>query len=816
LPSRRSVETALTYLPGVGRARAKTILDQARIDPDLMTEELTVGQMDVLRRLLDGAGDGAADAEGVATGPGSMPWLAGAAIEFAPYLDRVRAMVQRYLVVLRPWDKGPEADGRGAGPSGTVQTLDATCLRCLRGEALEPERLSYVTRLESQLARGYDAIVPETDGARRFDELRASFALNDLTCDAFWLLSAPELVPEFLWLYRALWRDLGRLSWSEDFVAHALDPFGAKGADVRAALAFDAPLLRYGLIEAAFDEHLSSLRLRAARFAGGFLLGLPLELSDLPGVVWHQPQATGDEAREAPIGNEVKDALARGFRARRRFVLVGAERTGVLRVAREALKMLGEGMLEVRLDQFLSGGAGFGQRDGFDRLGHLIGRARLARAGLFLERTETIDAGDDGPQRLARLVRMLRDESVPMFFHASSSQTGQGAGRMSPRVHLTLLRELGAQEIVLSHPDIDERATLWRTRLAPHMLAADLDVASRTASVYRFGPDEIELAVDLAAARARLRDPRKPVIGHGDLEGACRSVAASRLAGLASRVRVKGTWETVVLPEDTRTVLEEMTRFGKHVRHVMDALGYGRNMSYGRGITALFSGPSGTGKTLCAGLLARDLGLELFKVDLAQIVSKYIGETEERLAKLFDEAQDAGVALLFDEADSLFSKRTDVQSSTDRYANLEVNFLLQRLEDYDGVLILTTNFPDSIDTAFLRRIKFKARFPAPDIEERVRLWSVMIPADAPRDNKLDLREVAEVYELTGGQIQNAMLRAAVWAVDEGMPLGQSHLMRAAEREYRDMGRIVREVEEGAELPWTSVPTTVKPQKHRKA
>ena len=293
----------------------------------------------------------------------------------------------------------------------------------------------------------------------------------------------------------------------------------------------------------------------------------------------------------------------------------------------------------------------------------------------------------------------------------------------------------------------------------------------------------------LAAATSRNASATRLQIG--DVERACREVASSRLAGLATRVNVRGRWSSTILPDDTKEVLDEMLRFGRHASFVLDEQGYGRTMGYGRALTALFSGPSGTGKTLCAGLVARDLGLELFRVDLASVVSKYIGETEERLSKLFDASQDAGIALLFDEADALFAKRTDVQSSVDRYANLEVNYLLQRLEDFDGVVILTSNHPDAIDPAFLRRIRFKPHFPPPEVAERARLWQVMIPADAPQDADLKLRDLASDWELTGGQIQNAVLRAAVWARDADAKLSYALLAKAGEREYKDAGRVVR-------------------------
>jgi SpoVK/Ycf46/Vps4 family AAA+-type ATPase len=276
-----------------------------------------------------------------------------------------------------------------------------------------------------------------------------------------------------------------------------------------------------------------------------------------------------------------------------------------------------------------------------------------------------------------------------------------------------------------------------------------------------------------------------------DIEKSCREVASSRLQGLATRVNVRGRWDNVVLPDDTFEVLREMVRYGRFASLVLDDQGYGRTMGYGRALTALFSGPSGTGKTLCAGLVARDLGLELFRVDLAAVVSKYIGETEERLSKLFDASQDAGIALLFDEADSLFAKRTDVQSSVDRYANLEVNYLLQRLEDFDGLVILTTNHPESIDVAFMRRIRFKPQFPAPEQAERERLWRVMIPDTAPREAELKFKDLAIDYELTGGQIQNAVVRAAVWAAEQQAPISYALLSKAGEREYKDQGRVVR-------------------------
>ncbi len=795
LPPKRPVETALTYLPGVSRARAKALLDRARIDPDTRTDDLSELQVDLLRRLLR-SDDDRADPSDSDEGAAEQPWLHGAGVAFAPYLDRVRAMLQRYLVVLRPWDRSTEDPTQNPLPAGTVQTLDSTCLRCLRGEAMDPERVAYVSRLERRLATPYDQLELTTDESRRFDELRAVFGLDDLTCDLLWILLAAELVPEFLWLYRALWRDTGRMLWSEDFLAHCADPFAVRGGAVLAALEATTSLRRYGLVRTAADDHSTLRRFRAAPFVTGFLLGRQVSLEDLPGALWHEAPADEPATQAVPLAPEVKKALQRGFRGRRRFVVQGPARNGALRIARESLHAFGEGLLEVRLGELLQGGVA--------RVGHVLGRARLARAGVFFTEAEQMDAGKHGAEQLASLVRLLRGETITMFFHSRGGSMDDSV-RLTPYAHLALLRELGAVELPTSVPDMDARQALWRERLAPDMDADILEPTVMQVSVFKFGVDEIDLAVNLAQARSRQRKAKNPRVTLGDVEHSCRQVAASRLAGLATRINVRGTWETTVLQEETQEVLQEIVAWGRYANLVLEEHGYGRTMGYGRALTSMFSGPSGTGKTLCAGLVARDLGLELFRVDLASVVSKYIGETEERLSQLFDAAQDAGIALLFDEADSLFSKRTDVSSSVDRYANLEVNYLLQRLEDYEGVIILTTNYPDSIDQAFLRRIRFKADFPSPEAEERLRLWTVMIPKGAPQELDLKLRYLAEDYELTGGQIQNAVLRAAIWAARDGCALTFDQLERSAEREYKEMGRVVREYPDEAEEPEIVMP-----------
>ncbi|MBC7973884.1 MAG: ATP-binding protein [Myxococcales bacterium] len=263
----------------------------------------------------------------------------------------------------------------------------------------------------------------------------------------------------------------------------------------------------------------------------------------------------------------------------------------------------------------------------------------------------------------------------------------------------------------------------------------------------------------------------------------------SRIGDVATRVGRQATWSDIVLPEDLVDSLLEITGRVRYRKKVFEEWGYGRTITTARGITALFSGGPGTGKTMVAGVIARDLGVELYRVDVSRITSKWVGETEKNLGSLFDAAEDGQVMLLFDEADSLFAKRTSVQTSVDRYANMEVNYLLQRLDSFEGIAILTTNFGSAIDPAFRRRLSFRVTFPFPDEEMRERLWRALIPIEAPRAEAIDFASLAARFKLSGGYIRNASLRAAFLAAEEGLTLSQDHIERAIRAEFREIGKL---------------------------
>ncbi|MEM6433958.1 MAG: ATP-binding protein [Cyanobacteria bacterium P01_D01_bin.115] len=286
---------------------------------------------------------------------------------------------------------------------------------------------------------------------------------------------------------------------------------------------------------------------------------------------------------------------------------------------------------------------------------------------------------------------------------------------------------------------------------------------------------------------------------------ACRTQARPKMDAHAQRLTAHATWDDLILPDAQKATLREIAAHLRQRTRVYQDWGFAAKGSRGLGITALFSGASGTGKTLAAEVLAAELQLDLYKIDLSAIVSKYIGETEKNLSQVFDAAEMGGAILLFDEADALFGKRNDVKDSHDRYANIEVSYLLQRMEAYRGLAILTTNLPDAIDPAFLRRIRFIVQFPFPDVEQRTQIWQRMFPSQTPTEG-LDCRKLARL-NVAGGNIRNITLNAAFLAADANEPVQMKHLLRATQREYNKLERTVTDAEIKG---WVPNPSIVSP------
>jgi SpoVK/Ycf46/Vps4 family AAA+-type ATPase len=403
--------------------------------------------------------------------------------------------------------------------------------------------------------------------------------------------------------------------------------------------------------------------------------------------------------------------------------------------------------------------------------------ALLADGALYLEHVDA-HADAEGPALVPRGLLDALGRFPDLVFLAGERRPDglDSLGRDTLRIALDL-------------PTPNERASLWRAALPPDVtLAPETDV-DELARKYSLGAGQVTAGAREAANAARLRGEPPEVRYHDLLEGA-RHQLQHRLGSLADRITKTYRWEDLILPEDVIDVLKEMVTFAKFRPTVYEEWGFGSKHSYGRGLSALFTGPPGTGKTMVAGIMARELDMELFRIDLSRVVSKWIGETEKNLGKVFDEAALSHAIILFDEADSLFAKRTEVKSSVDRYANLEVNYLLQRMEAYEGVSILTTNYDENLDEAFKRRLNFRVEFPFPDVEAREKLWAIMLPTQVRVSDGIDWNVLARRFDLSGGNIRNAVLRAAFYAAEGQVPIDQRLLEKAATRESEEMGKLV--------------------------
>lgn len=425
--------------------------------------------------------------------------------------------------------------------------------------------------------------------------------------------------------------------------------------------------------------------------------------------------------------------------------------------------------------------------------------AAIASAGPCL----AIDARGTTPPRLELALRALRRElalvdAVPALVDVDDALGDPAATRAvssfiaATRGPVLLVTagwgyDVGAGRPVVrvpwTVPEVSTRTRLWQ-RAAPLPEAEAAELALQ----FPLGPAAIALAV--GSARAATEGPLDAVaLSHG-----VRHNTAERLGGLAERVEVHQTWADIVLADDTLDQVRALIARVRHRHRVLEDWGYRSKLARGVGVPALFSGPPGTGKTMVAGLIARELGLDLYQVELAQVVSKWVGETEKHLGRLFDAAQEGHALLLFDEADALFGQRsTEMKGAVDRYANLEVNYLLQRVEAFDGITILTTNLEASIDRALKRRLAAHIIFEAPDEDERILLWRRMCStASAPLARDLDFEALARGFAtMTGANIRNATLAAAYLAAADGSAaVCQDHLLRAGRAEYRSMGHIL--------------------------
>ncbi|MBA3462042.1 MAG: ATP-binding protein [Deltaproteobacteria bacterium] len=435
-------------------------------------------------------------------------------------------------------------------------------------------------------------------------------------------------------------------------------------------------------------------------------------------------------------------------------------------VAAAALR-LGRSMVELPLDRVDR------SLDTFERgLRALYREAGLTGAIPVIRGVDELEGVEDVARR-RRLEEFIA--TLPMPVVLTTRVTGQALKARGDLVRLTW-----------SPPSSEARRNMWEVLLAqadPDHRLQPLDI-DELGHRYTIGPGAMRDAIEsihLTGSQLTIQS----------VVDALRHRTTERLTGLTTLVAVRHDWSDLVLARDTRDQIDALVARVRHSHQVLERWGLHKRVGRATGVAALFSGPPGTGKTMVAGLVARELGLDVHQVELSTVVSKWIGETEKQLAQIFDAAGSGHCLLLFDEADALFTKRTEVKSSTDRYSNLEVNFLLQRLEAFSGIVILTTNLETSLDPAFKRRLAAHIVFWPPDDEERTRLWRGFLGTGVPLANDIDIEKlVADFRDLSGAHIRNAVLSAAFAAASTGRPVGQQALESAARSEYATMGRVL--------------------------
>ncbi len=417
-------------------------------------------------------------------------------------------------------------------------------------------------------------------------------------------------------------------------------------------------------------------------------------------------------------------------------------------------------------------------RDFTTLLVDLFTEARTQGAVLLLDRCETLFA-KQSPKLPALLAQLELDTGLTVLTSNRPDEVDSGVERY-----------VGFQ-LKLGMPDVELRHQVWSQHLPTGLpVHPDVDL-SDLSSRYELTGGQISRACELAEQRVVSSESADVALTQELLKHCAQAQIRANMDDLSVRSRLNLTLDSLILPEREMSMVQEVLRACRNRIFVMSKWGFGKRLATGKGINVLFKGEPGTGKTLCAEILASELGMKLYHVSIPNIVSKYVGETEKNLAKIFASARANHCMLLFDEADSLFGKRVDVQNSIDRFSNMETNLLLQEIERFEGVVILTTNLDKNMDDAFSRRIMFKIDFPKPNAEGRALIWKTHFPKDCPLADDVDYEELGDSFELSGGHIKNAVLRAAYRAAERGDKISYDDILRAAEMECINSGKLFR-------------------------
>jgi SpoVK/Ycf46/Vps4 family AAA+-type ATPase len=414
----------------------------------------------------------------------------------------------------------------------------------------------------------------------------------------------------------------------------------------------------------------------------------------------------------------------------------------------------------------------------------------LLGAAIYLENFETLlDKNEKSYSSIKAIIKMIRESSWLTFIETTPSSWSPDAS----------LNDYFFRTIEFKIPSYNARKRIWNSLVQNELDSNNMKLqegidSGILASKFVFTPgkirDSFQFAKNLAIAHSDTTEGPK-IITMNDLYQGCKAHSNVVLGSMAKKIQPNYTWGDIVLPPAIMALLNDICNVVRYKGTVYYEWGFDAKFSLGKGLAALFTGESGTGKTMAAEVIANDLDLDLYKIDISSILSKYIGETEKNLNAIFKESEGSNSILFFDEADALFGKRTDVKDSHDRYANIETNYLLQKIDEFEGIVILSSNYRRNIDDAFVRRMQFIVNFPFPDAQRRLEIWYKAFPEQVPRSNDIDLKFLANNLQISGGNIKNIVVNSAFLAAKNNKPISMSDIVLATKREFEKMGKPIQ-------------------------
>lgn len=411
----------------------------------------------------------------------------------------------------------------------------------------------------------------------------------------------------------------------------------------------------------------------------------------------------------------------------------------------------------------------------------------ILRAFVYLDKFNALYSTEDNPEKVQTALSIFSDH-ISMFFAATEKELPSNL--VPPDISLN--------SIEVPPPDINSRIQLWKWFAKDKRLDTAIDIYELS-NKFTFVPGQIKNSLKRAVYESELR-----ALDHITVDilyDSCYKQIVHNLSQTASLIKPAYTWNDLVLPDSEIDTLKAACNHVKYRHKVFSQWGFEKKLPYGRGLAILFSGPPGTGKTMSAQIIANELHMEMYKIQLSKVISKYIGETEKNLSLIFEEAKKSNVILFFDETDALFGKRSEVKDAHDRYANIEVAYLLQQIEEHDGITIMSTNYMKNIDEAFLRRINYIIHYPFPDAKARKQIWQKIFPVNTPVSNDVDYDFLAEKFEISGGNIKNIAVSAAFRAASENSDITMNHIILSAIHEQKKNNKVIvaEDLEEYADL-----------------